>query len=290
MSSTHTTQAAVQPFAVVRRGFDRDQVTAALSRLEAEAELLRADRDAAVARAERALVDLELQREHRATLEARVAELGKAPVTSEQMSDRVSTMLGLASAEAASIRDAAHTTADQVLNQAEEDAWRMRESAASELSDIRSRTAKIRAEHTSVLEAARTRAAEIVRAADQRARMLDEDAAQHRKQIDDDHRLASDARRLESLREERARQAASLRAADELRRAAAEDAACIVDDARTRASEMIAVARTHTEHLRHLRRDVLADLAAIQARLEPVPSTVDEEPLPDSPSFSSSDG
>ena len=42
MSSMHTPPTTVEPFAVVRKGFDREQVTAALSRLEAEAELLRA--------------------------------------------------------------------------------------------------------------------------------------------------------------------------------------------------------------------------------------------------------
>ena len=57
MSSMHTPPTTVEPFAVVRKGFDREQVTAALSRLEAEAELLRADRDAAVARADRAAAE-----------------------------------------------------------------------------------------------------------------------------------------------------------------------------------------------------------------------------------------
>ncbi|MBB1057805.1 hypothetical protein G6020_10430, partial [Dietzia sp. B19] len=54
MSSTHMPTTGADPFAVVRKGFDREQVTSTLTRLEAEVELLRADRDAAVERAERA--------------------------------------------------------------------------------------------------------------------------------------------------------------------------------------------------------------------------------------------
>ncbi|MBB1010466.1 hypothetical protein G6010_13375, partial [Dietzia sp. SLG510A3-3B2-2] len=53
MSSMHTSPTTAESFAVVRRGFDREQVMGALSRLETETDLLRADRDAAVDRADR---------------------------------------------------------------------------------------------------------------------------------------------------------------------------------------------------------------------------------------------
>ena len=53
---------------------------------------------------------------------------------------------------------------------------------------------------------------------------------------------------------------------------------------------MIDSATTHTEQLRELRRNVLADLAAVRARLEPVPGRIDqEEPLPDPPELNSND-
>ena len=146
MSSMHTPPTTVEPFAVVRKGFDREQVTAALSRLEAEAELLRADRDAAVARADRATAEAERARARVSELEARVAELGRAPVTSDQMSDRLSTMLSLATAEAAAIRDAALAVADRVRTEAEEEAWRLRETAAAELADVRARAVAVRTE------------------------------------------------------------------------------------------------------------------------------------------------
>ena len=122
MSSMHTSPTTAESFAVVRRGFDREQVMGALTRLETETHVLRADRDAAVARAERATAEADRERSRVAQLEARVAELGRAPVTSDQMSDRVSTMLSLATAEAESIRDSALATADRIRAEAEEEA------------------------------------------------------------------------------------------------------------------------------------------------------------------------
>lgn len=285
MSSMDTTHTAAQPFAVVRKGFDREQVNSVLSRLEAEVELLRADRDAAVQRADRAAADLERERERVAALEARVAELGKAPVTADQMSDRLSTMLGLANAEAASVRDTAHASADQILTQAEDDAWRLRESASAELDEIRSRNAAIRSEHAQVLETARSRAAEIIRASERAARTQDEEAARRRAEVDEDHQLASDLRRQESLREDEALQATSRKNAETAYLAAAAVAQKTLDDARAEATAMIDGARTYTERLRTLRKDVLSDIAAIRARLEVVPSSVDEQPLPTAPAI-----
>ena len=224
-------------------------------------------------------------------LESRVAELGRAPVTSDQMSDRLSTMLSLATAEAAAIRDAALSAADRVRTEADEETWRLRETAAAELSDVRARAAAVRTEHTVVLAAARTRAEEIVRAAQRQARALDEEAARRREQIDEDFRLASDLRRSESLREERERHDAAVAAADATRREAHEEARRIVDRARDEARAVTARARAHVEELRDLRLRVVGDLTAIRARLEPVPGTEGDDvfELPPEPGFSSSD-
>lgn len=290
MSSTHTPHSAVQPFAVVRKGFDREQVNSALTRLDAEAELLRADRDSAVERAERAAADLESERERVSALEARVAELGRAPATSDQMSDRLATMLRLATAEAESIRDGAHATADRILTEAEDDAWQLREAAQIELTEIRARNTAIRAEHDAILRTARQRAEEILRSAERQARQLDREAAERREQIDEDHRLASDLRRQEALREDESRRAATAAADAALRADARHAADKVVADAHARAKTAIDTATAHTEQLRELRRTVLADLAAVRARLEPVPGRVDqEEPLPDPPEFNSTD-
>ena len=84
-------------------------------------------------------------------------------------------------------------------------------------------------------------------------------------------------------------------AAERIRLRASEEAEQLRADAQATATQMISEATAHTERLRALRRDALSDLAAIRARLEIVPSDVDEEPLPASPigredqSLSSSD-
>ncbi len=291
MSSMHTPHTAVQPFAVVRRGFDREQVISAVTRLEAEVELLRADRDAAVGRAERTVAELDRERERVRELETRVADLGRVPTTSEQMSDRLSTMLALATAEAASIRDAAHATADRILTEAEEDAWRLRETAQHELAEIRTRNSAIRSQHDAAIAAADSRAQEILTAAERRAAELDQEAARRRAQIDEDHRLASDLRRREALREEQSRQSAAAETLRVQHARARDEASAIVDDARHRAEEMIREATDYTQGLRELRRTVFADLAAVRARLEPLPARVaDEEELPGVPEFNSTAG
>lgn len=288
MSSMHTPQTAVQPFAVVRKGFDREQVNSTLARREAEAELLRADRDSAVERAKRTAGELERERDRVRALEARVAELGRMPATSEQMSDRLSTMLGLATAEAESIRDNAHSTADRILTEADDAAWRLREAARTELTEIRARNTAIRAEHDSVLKAARDRGEEIVRAAERDVRRLDDEAARQRDQIDEDHRLASDLRRKEALREDESRKSAAAAAHAALTAKARDEADKVVSEAHTRAKKMIEGATAYTERLRVLRRDVVSDLAAVRARLEPIPGTLDQdESLPDPPALSS---
>ena len=95
----------------------------------------------------------------------------------------------------------------------------------------RARAAAVRTEQTGILDAARSRAREIILAAEREARRLDLEAAHRRDLIDEDHRIASDARRTESLLEDRERQAASIAAADAVRRQAEDEARETVDRA-----------------------------------------------------------
>ena len=298
MSSTHTPTSSTESFTVVRRGFDRDQVAATLARLRAEVDLLRADRDAAVQRAERLAAAAGTDRGRIAALEARVAELGRAPLPGEQMSDRLSTMLSLATAEAGALRDAAHQVADRIRADAEEEAWTLRQTAAreaavdrdaatAELAAARSRAEAVRAEHAEVLSAAHARAEQLVSAAENQARQLDALAAVRRGRIDEDHRLASDARRSAALREDDARREASEAAAEAVRRDAGAEAAALVKRA-----------RHQTRELRGVREQIVTDLAAIRARLEPIPGRLDTADLAENgvwaesgePGLSSTDG
>ena len=98
MTSSSRTPGVV--FTVVRRGFDREEVGHAISRLEAEIAVLRADREAAVDRAHRAAGETEDARHRVAELEQRIAELTRTPTTSGEMSARLREMLAQATTEA----------------------------------------------------------------------------------------------------------------------------------------------------------------------------------------------
>lgn len=303
MSSTNTSPATSEAFAVVRKGFDPDQVSAALERVEAEAELLRADRDAAVDRADRAAEEVARERARAASLEARVTELGRAPKTSEEVSDRVSTMLSVATAEAESIRDAAHAAADQIRADADEESWTLRESArhaaeadrgsaAAELTAARERAAAVRSEHSTVLDAARSRAAAIISAGERERERLDHEASTLRDTIDEDQRLAADARRSESLRDTEERHTASVAEADSTTRAAEETARRTVEDATAEAHSIMTRAHEHVAELRGIREEIVGELASLRARLELIPGRAGDHDahIPVRPGVSSSDG
>lgn len=331
-------------FSVVRRGFDQEQVGLALSRLEAELVLLRADRDSAVDRAARAARDSEDARRRVAELEQRVTELGRTPSTEGEMSERLATMLRLAREEATRETEQAVLEAAQIRSEAEDEAWRLRDdaeresaalrqrttaeldagreelraevartrqdaereatsirelaaadaarvraeaeqaastlresaerdraAAAAELDAMRRRSADLDGERRRVLDAARGRAREIETAAEREAARLDAVSARRRQTIDEDHRIASDARRAESLRLVAEQTAASEREAAERVGAARAEADRLVTAAREEARATVDRARAHTEELLRLRGAVVGELAAVRARLEQVP-------------------
>ena len=98
---------APAPFAVVLRGYDRDQVSEQFHRYQAELRVLAADRDAASAHA-RELTDLlDEAQDEIDNLRREVDRLSVPPTSAEGMSDRIARMMRLASDEASEIRAAA---------------------------------------------------------------------------------------------------------------------------------------------------------------------------------------
>lgn len=289
MSSPHISPATTAAFAVVRRGFDREQVSSSLARLEAEAELLRADRDAAVERADRESSEAARARSRASELESRVAELGRAPVSTGQLSDRAATMLSIATAEADNIRDRANADADQIRADADDESWTLRQAASAELSAARERAAAVRQEHSAVLAAARSHAQSMTQSAERERARLDLVAAQHRDSIDQDHRIASDARRAEAQAEQEHRQASSVAAASAITTAAELSARRTIDDAVLTATDIMSRARDHVEELRAIRDQIIDELASLRARLEPIPGRGDSHKLdlPERPDISS---
>ncbi|MBB1030592.1 hypothetical protein G6027_06780, partial [Dietzia sp. SLG310A2-38A2] len=80
------------------------------------------------------------------------------------------------------------------------------------------------------------------------------------------------------------------------RREAEEQARETTGRAESEAASLVSTARRHTEELRSVRERILADLAAIRARLEPIPGRLDDDPVMPAdpglvdPQLSSTDG
>ncbi len=151
------------PFAIVMRGYDREQVADHLQRLDAELRVLAADRDAATANAHELAAHLEDARDEIAELRREVDKLSVPPTTAQGMSERLSRMLQLASDEASEMRAEASAEAAETLSIARQEAADMRSSAAADAERVRGE--------------ARTAAKKLVDEAAARARQVKETAA-----------------------------------------------------------------------------------------------------------------
>ena len=110
MAIDHERTSTVQlPFSIVRKGFDRDEVTNYFERFDAELRLTTADRDAAAAQARDLAKQLDDARDEIDELRKDIDRLSVPPTTAEGMSDRISRMLRLASDEASSLTGAVIT-------------------------------------------------------------------------------------------------------------------------------------------------------------------------------------
>ncbi len=126
------------PFAIVMRGYDREQVADHLQRLDAELRVLAADRDAATANAHELAAHLEEARDEIAELRREIDKLSVPPTTAQGMSERLSRMLQLASDEASEMRAEASAEAAETLSIARQEAADMRSDASAEAERIRS--------------------------------------------------------------------------------------------------------------------------------------------------------
>ena len=102
------------PFSIVRKGFDRDEVTNYFARFEAELRVTATDRDAAAAQARDLSRQLENARNEIDELRRDVDRLSVPPTTAEGMSDRISRMFRLASDEASELRARAEAEPEEI--------------------------------------------------------------------------------------------------------------------------------------------------------------------------------
>lgn len=161
------------------RGYDRDQVTDHLRRLEAELRMMAADRDSAHANSDELQGHLDDARRRIRDLQDEVDKLSVPPTTVAGMTDRISRMLQLATDESSELRATARDEAAETLSVARQEAEDIRAAAAS----ASTRTKELAQEHAdSMITDAEKRAAEIDEAAKAREAQSqrDEEAARKR--------------------------------------------------------------------------------------------------------------
>lgn len=119
------------------RGYNRDQVTDHIRRLEAEMRMVSSDRDAAHAHAQEMTQRFDKANKEVTKLRQEVDHLAAPPTTVTGMSDRLTRMLQLATDEAAEMRSEARADADEMVSVARQEAAELREKSTAEAEQIR---------------------------------------------------------------------------------------------------------------------------------------------------------
>lgn len=240
------------PFAIVMRGYDRDQVTDHIRQLEAELAMMAADRDSAHAHADELLGHLDQARARVRNLQQDVDALSEPPTTVAGMSDRLARMLTLATEEADEIRSTARDEAAELVSVARQEADDLRGDA--------------QADAARTLELAQQQADKLVTDAEARAAVIDEAAAETKEYSARDRAEAQ--REIAELMSDAREQARSLLAAAEADAAGLRGAAHHVAAARlARSRDLAGVA--HDAH-----QQILDHLAALREHLTALPDAL----------------
>lgn len=276
---------APAPFAVVLRGYDRDQVTEQFHRYQAELRVLAADRDAASAHS-RELTDLlDEAQDEIDNLRREVDRLSVPPTSAEGMSDRIARMMRLASDEASEIRAAAENESAEVRSLARQEAEATRREADRLRADMTARREAMEREHETTMQQAREEAERITAEAKAEAEKLAQSAADNRERVQNDFDLAMSIRRdkairtiteLEDASKDEAREridSANERAQQTLNTANA-TAEQKLEDTNTRIATQVANARRITEDMQSLRTSILDQLETVRRQLALVPEAL----------------
>lgn len=258
------------------RGYDRDQVIDFFRRFDAEMRVIAADRDAATANARELADNLELAREEIEELRREVNKLSVPPTTVQGMSERVSSMLRLASDEASEIRARSEAEAAETLSIARQEAEEHRQEIARQTQEMNERREAMNAEHEATMHAAHEEAARIVADARAKAEELDARAQSNRERIQEDFDTTMATRRKEALEQAKQLEATSKAAAKERLDTARAEAESTRQRAASAATERITRAQEVTEQIRTLRARMLAQLAEVRSQLDDVPQLLAE--------------
>ncbi|MBS9372929.1 hypothetical protein [Rhodococcus sp. B50] len=260
------------PFSIVRKGFDRDEVTNYFARFEAELRVTATDRDAAAAQARDLARQLENARNEIDELRKDVDRLSVPPTTAEGMSDRISRMLRLASDEASELRARAEADAAEMISLAEQEGIRLRGDYEKKLAELEDTRVAFAAEHERTMIAARAEGERIVAAARAEAERLAAEAEAKREQVQQDFEITMAERRtklLGALDElERTSKAEAERRLEE----ATQEAERRLTQATEQSERKVSNARDLTEELRVLRGRILGQLDAVREQLDDVPT------------------
>ncbi|KOS53105.1 hypothetical protein [Rhodococcus rhodochrous] len=260
------------PFSIVRKGFDRDEVTNYFARFEAELRVTATDRDAAAAQARDLARQLENARNEIDELRKDVDRLSVPPTTAEGMSDRISRMLRLASDEASELRARAEADAAEMISLAEQEGIRLRGDYEAMIAELAERRKAFEAEHARTMSEARAHAARIVAAAEAERDRLAAEAEAKRDQVQQDFEIAMSERRSKVLGALDELERSSKAEAEQRLEIASREAARRLEIATEQSERKIANARDLTEELRVLRGRILSQLDGVRGQLEAVPS------------------
>ncbi|RMI32546.1 hypothetical protein [Nocardia stercoris] len=260
------------PFSVVRKGYDRDEVSNYFDRFDAELRVTATDRDAAAAQARNLAAQLEDARDEIDELRKEVDRLSVPPTTAEGMSDRISRMLRLASDEASEVRAQAQAEAAEMISIAEQQATEMRGKYESLLKETQEKREALEVEFEKTLTNARTEQTKIIEAANAEADRLTKEAEAKRKATQQDFETTMAERRTKLTKAMEELEASSRADAAQRIKEATEEATRLVNNATQSADRKIAHAKELAEEMRVLRGRVLAQLLGIRGQLDSVPA------------------
>lgn len=279
-------------FAVVMRGFDRNQVLDAIGQLEDDLRTLVSEREAAVKHAKEVRKKLEAARAENAELKQQVNQ-SDAP-SFENMGGRIASMLRLAEEEAAEIRAAAQRDADQAREAVAKERSDADAQVASKRAEADQYAADVRAQADDVLAKAKAEAAEhldsqhkqaeehLSKAQAKAAELLAASEAK-RASAEEDFEIALRHRRTaahkdETERDQNSRNEAAARiqeareTADELVSTAHADATRTVNEANERARALIADAQAEVHRLQQVRTNLATQIHSIGQLVSGVPA------------------
>lgn len=304
MGSDHGFLPVDDPFDVVRRGYDREQVIEHFERLDAELRVAMADRDAVAAQATELAIQLDNARTEIEALRTQADSIVSGFENAAGLSDRMSRMLRLAHDEASESRARAESEAAELRSVAEQDAEHLRSVAAHEVAELRAEAerqvaelhataehdvAQLRAhweqqcsevdqhrsamedEHSTVMRDAHAEAEAIVDRAQSERASADAAGAAHRARVQEDFELAMSSRRSESLGALQAQEAASKAEAERRVRDATTEAQRRLQRATEQSEQRISAAQADVRELVRIREQISGQLMDVRGHLDEVP-------------------